>query len=96
MTLTPQEAIRRIREHNYRHSLKERLHAVYITEALNMAIEALEKEVPKEPYMKDMEGLNAQSLVCPTCGEGVTNYWAPGNKPKRCQFCGQALDRRNL
>ena len=46
--MTTREAIRRIKEHNERHS-KEEIFAVHITEALNMAIEALEKQIPKKP-----------------------------------------------
>lgn len=56
---------------------------------------ALEKQIPKAPEWKAMAGFDASvasSLACPTCGEGVTNYWAPSTKPKHCQFCGQALD----
>ena len=46
--MTAQEAIRRIRDHNEVHSARERNFAVYITEALNMAIEALVKEVARQ------------------------------------------------
>lgn len=64
-------------------------------EALRVAVEALDKQIPKAPQMKAYPGFDpdvASHLACPTCGEGVTNYWAPGTKPKHCQFCGQALD----
>ncbi len=46
--MKPQEAIKRIKEHNEIHSKKERL-AVYITEALNMSIKSLEKQIPRKP-----------------------------------------------
>lgn len=46
--MTAQEAIRRIRDHNEVHSARERNFAVYITEALNMAIEELVKEVARQ------------------------------------------------
>lgn len=94
MEITPQEAIRRIEQHNDRHSERERLFEIHITEALNMAIAALEKQIPKEPEWKALDGFDAavaSRLACPNCGEGVTNYWAPGTKPAHCQFCGQAL-----
>lgn len=41
--MTPQEAIIHIKKHNEAHSKKERF-AVHITEALQMAVEALEKQ----------------------------------------------------
>lgn len=47
-SMTPQEAIQRIKQHNEIHSKNERF-AIYITEALNMAVEALEKQIPKKP-----------------------------------------------
>lgn len=54
-----------------------------------------EKETPQKPVMKAMEGFDpevASHLVCPTCGNPVTNYWVRGAKPAHCQFCGQAID----
>ena len=62
-------------------------------EPLRMAIEALEKQVPKEP---DYEGdgywdgeLVYDTWICPNCGKdyevGYDNY-------KYCPECGQAID----
>ena len=42
------EAIQRIKQHNEIHSKKERF-AIHITEALQAAIRALEKQIPKKP-----------------------------------------------
>lgn len=42
------DAIARIQNHNRVHQQKEH-GAFYITEALNMAVDALEKQVPKRP-----------------------------------------------
>lgn len=78
--MTAQEAIRRIRDHNEVHSVRERNFAVYITEALNMAVEALEKQIPKK--LKD-DGW----LYCPTCGRDVLM-----DRFDYCPDCGQALD----
>ena len=47
--MTAKEAIQRIRNHNEIHSEKEPYFAVHITEALNMAVEALEKQISKKP-----------------------------------------------
>jgi hypothetical protein len=68
---------------------------IYIGEALNLALQAIEKQIPHAPVMKAMEGFDpevASELACPTCGNPVTNYWVRGAKPAHCQFCGQAID----
>ena len=57
-----------------------------------IALDRLDKKPPKEKAMEGFDASVASHLACPTCGGGVTNYWAPGTKPKHCQFCGQALD----
>lgn len=49
--MTIEEVIRRIKKHNEIHSRKER-NAVYITEALNMAIKALEESVELKCLLK--------------------------------------------
>lgn len=46
---------------------------------------------PEKP-IKAADEFGDRSLCCPHCLGPVTNYWAPGTKPKHCQFCGQALD----
>ena len=91
--MTPEEAKKRIAMHNEVHQRKEPF-AVYITEALYMAMDALDKMTPKAPKTRAMDGFDAATashLVCPGCSKSVTNYWAPGTKPAYCQFCGQAL-----
>lgn len=69
-------------------------------EALEMAIEALEKEVPQQP-MKSIDTFSESlyKLYCPTCG----NYIAYGNSrvgtlnkftedTDRCGYCGQKIE----
>ena len=73
-----EEAIKRIKIHNEHHSRKEPF-SIYITEALNMAINALEKQIPKKPVKTRSE------IVCPTCNTLV------GSSPY-CRYCGQAID----
>lgn len=46
---------------------------------------------PTKP-IEEADDFGDRSLCCPHCLGPVTNYWAPGTKPKHCQFCGQALD----
>ena len=51
--MTEQEAIGRIKNHNEIHSRKEPFYALHIAAALDMAVEALEKQIGKEvkaPY----------------------------------------------
>ena len=59
------------------------------------AIQALEKQIPKKPimkqYFKDME---EKYLCCPTCGEILTDRIPGDNKTFyfHCMNCGQKLD----
>lgn len=51
--MTNKEAINRIKEHNRIHFQKEFPHAIYITEALNMAIDALSKSEELKQLLKN-------------------------------------------
>ena len=44
------------------------------------------------PTIEEADSFGDRLLCCPHCLGPETNYWAPGTKPKHCQFCGQALD----
>lgn len=88
--MTPTEAKRHIANHNAAHQKKEPF-AVYITQALGLAVEALDRLTPEKP-VEEADEFGDRPLCCPHCLGPVTNYWAPGTKPKHCQFCGQALD----
>ena len=69
-------------------------------DAIRMAIDALQKQIPKKP-MKSIDSYNDNlyKLNCPTCGK----YIAYGNSrvgtlnkftmaPDMCGFCGQTID----
>lgn len=86
--MTPNEAIRRIKEHNEIHSKKERGFAILITKALDMSVEALEKQIPKKPDIHPCEenGVYATLTCCPTCGDIVEVEYN-----KCCGNCGQKL-----
>lgn len=71
-----------------------------VIEALELAIEALKKEVPQQP-MKSINTFNENlyNLYCPTCG----NHIAYGNSrvgtlnkftkaTDRCGYCGQKIN----
>ena len=50
--------------------------------------EALEKQIPKKPYLKDLFELGTmQGIACPVCD---TIFLTTGEK--YCKHCGQALD----
>lgn len=91
--MTPQEAIRRIKNHNEIHSRKEKHFAVHITAALNMAVEALEKQIPKKPYKRKEHKQN--DYYCAICKCYLGDEMELQNaclQPKYCEHCGQALD----
>lgn len=83
--MTAKEAIRRIKEHNEIHSRKER-QAILITEALNMAVEALEKQIPMQAktHGERNREVNSISYTCPVCKSHV-------DKCNYCSNCGQAI-----
>ena len=100
--MTLQEAIRRIENHNEIHSKAEKDFAIHITEALQIAIKTLEKQIPKKP-----KTLNYGLLIeygwkyeCPNCGCAVGDNknlaFAYGEYlnlyEDYCCNCGQALD----
>jgi hypothetical protein len=87
--MTPQEAINRIKNHNEVHDRKEQNFAIYITEALNMAVEALEKQIPKQPLKWEFrtgQGYYNWGYMCPWCHNRDVDYLE-----HHCE-CGQALD----
>ena len=74
--MTCQEAIERLQEHKRFISL----HGILTKKAIDIAIEALEKQIPK-PYERDAD----EDPICPVCGELIwdMNY---------CDNCGQRID----
>lgn len=85
--MTPQEAIKRIKHHNELHSRAEKHFAIRITKALNMAVEALEKQIPKKTTERQYTP-NGTLIYghCPNCG------WFTKNTFNYCGKCGKALD----
>ena len=64
-------------------------------EAIQIAIQALEKQIPKKPIMKQyFENLEEEYLCCPTCGEILTDRIPADNKTFyfHCMNCGQKFD----
>ena len=53
-------------------------------EWLELAVEAIEKQIPKKPKLED------EYYVCPICG--VYQEYLTDGKPPYCVNCSQALD----
>lgn len=77
---TPQEAIETIKS-NWPSS-----HYTMLCEALEIAIEALEKQIPKRAELIDRTYDEARK--CPNCGN-ITSYLG---KEFYCKKCGQKLE----
>ena len=60
--------------------------------SIEIAIQALEKQIPKKPIMKQyFEDLEDEYLCCPTCGEILTDRIPADNNTFyfHCMNCGQ-------
>ena len=61
--------------------------------ALDKAIEALEKQIPKTPDIEEygyIDGKVAYSWICPNCDKG---YDIGNDDYNYCPNCGQAIDK---
>ena len=97
--MTEQEAIEKMKnmrlymqitDENSEHKFPEDYY-----KANEMAIQALEKQIPKKPIMKQyFEDLEDEYLCCPTCGEILTDRIPDDNKTFyfHCMNCGQKFD----
>ena len=70
--------------------MQEKFHSDKSHEACDMAINAMEKQVPMKPLPQEMDIDGHAITPCGFCGEAL---------PKNvlydfCPFCGQAIDRR--
>ena len=66
-----------------------------VAKATRVAIQAIEKQIPKKPIMKQyFEDLEDEYLCCPTCGEILTDRIPADNKTFyfHCMNCGQKFD----
>ena len=85
--MTAQEAIKHLKEitgwsNFWGGCYKEKLSAI------DMAIEALEKQMPKKVIFED----DGDSLFCPNCGlELIGSITEPDHDPYYCFECGQAI-----
>lgn len=97
--MTKEEAVARIKDHIEIHRYHGR-NAVKIFEALNMAIESLEKQIPKKPVKSKKPrygmGYDYYDWECPTCGNFLAFESDFGRLKKihHCK-CGQAINKEN-
>ena len=69
-----------------------------VADAFNLAISALEKQIPKRKLEKDQYNENLFTIRCPTCGALICNYnerldrFSYMVKKNYCYICGQAID----
>lgn len=62
----------------------------YTTDAINMAIEALEKQIPKKPIIREAEDYfgYTEYVICPNCEKVEFGH----EHPCFCRLCGQAIN----
>lgn len=95
--MTAAEAAKRIVEHNRIHRKKEP-NAYYITNALNLAVEALNKQTPQKAI--SFEATSEIKIGAGTWGVGTTVYKCPccdsfiTRSSDFCSKCGKAIDWR--
>lgn len=81
--MTAQEAIKRLQYESPAREYHSNLNEVF-----DMAIEALEKQIPKKVIFEDDGNL----LLCPNCGlDLMGSITEPDHDPYYCFECGQAL-----
>ena len=89
--MTENEAIKELHEIRPRGGIIPQKRA----EAIDMAINALEKQIPKKTILKQyFDDMEEEYLCCPTCGEILTDRIQLDNKDFyfHCLNCGQKLD----
>ena len=97
--MTVSEAIEKMKNMRLFMQIEDKNNGCKFTEddykANEMAIQALEKQIPKKPIMKQyFENLEDEYLCCPTCGEILTDRIPADNKTFyfHCMNCGQKFD----
>ena len=85
--MTYEEAIKHFKSLQKRYT-KE--HNGRMCEKVNLALEALEKQVPKKPIIRKTEDYfgYVEYIICPNCEKVDFGY----ERPCFCHHCGQALN----
>ena len=86
--MTVSEAIKEVRFNMSTIGLNNKT-AKRVSEAKKIAIQALEKQIPKKPVKSENQVVRyANTYYCPICNLGITGT----NIAKWCYHCGQKLD----
>ena len=85
--MTYEEAIKHFKSLQKRYT-KE--HNGRMCEKVNLALEALEKQIPKKPLIRKTEDYfgYVEYIICPNCEKVDFGY----ERPCFCRLCGQAID----
>lgn len=90
--MTNEEATQLLRESK---KYWARIHPIY--KAHDVAIEVLEKQIPKKPLkqVKTIYSSKATEVLCPACNKSVCTWITLDSHSKKvpyCRYCGQAID----
>ena len=87
--MTYEESIKNINALNAMLGQKE-LYDAEFENALAIAIEALEKQIPKKPIIREAEDSfgYVKYILCPNCEKVDFGH----ERPCFCRLCGQAID----
>lgn len=92
--LTTQDAIKRIKDFGLHHAIGDLPHSTYTVEAFEMAIEALEKQIPQDVRVY-VDGWDYKiDIFCPRCNHGVELDYL--TKDGYCKCCGQKIKRKDI
>ena len=72
--------------------IRENIQPIIGGKSLDIAISALEKQIPKNPIEDDYYD---EPAVCPNCGGNVINMADNDYHFQHCHYCGQALKWRD-
>ena len=74
---------------HYNYGIKCDIFSEPVTSYAKLAVEALEKQIPKRPIE---DGYYDEPAVCPNCGGNVINQCDNDYQFRHCHYCGQRLD----
>lgn len=90
--MTAEEAIKELKNRIYlyrKNWLGDHYEMERYLETYEMAIEALEKQIPKKPTEVDEREVGWIAFMCPACNTAVIGQ---PYRPNNCKHCGQAID----
>lgn len=83
--MTYEDAIKKIKQFGLYHAIGDLPNSVFTVQAFELAIEALEKQIPKKPSGSFDDETYGRAWIC-ECTGIIDEY------QKFCPCCGQAID----